>query len=141
VLLAAITPSCESASAPSSAPSPQKSATATATKTGSAASAGETTGSASVTASTSPRMSRLAAPMIATLTSVCASSHSTRESGVVASFEPATVAVTGDLGADPRQRREQHDDREVAGDVVAGRLREQPAPGGLRLDQRTEDDH
>jgi len=87
-LLAAMTPSCESARPPSTAPSPQNSATANATKT---ATRPRFVGPSArvavpVTSAISPRMSRPAIPMMATLTSVWANSHSARDSGVVANF-------------------------------------------------------
>jgi hypothetical protein len=88
VLLAAMTPSWESARLPRSAPNPQNSATATATKTATSARfVGPSARLAVPVASAiSPRMSRPAAPMMTTLTRVWASSHSARVRGVVASF-------------------------------------------------------
>jgi hypothetical protein len=85
-LLAATTPSCESATRPRIAPTPQNSATARTTNTTTASVATRRGTCAPVTSTTKAKMSRLAAPITRTFTSTWASSHSARESGVVASF-------------------------------------------------------
>ena len=85
-LLAAMTPSCESASRPRTAPSPQNSATPSATKGIRSSRWAPTAICVSTSATTSPKISSEAAPITNTFTSVCASSHSQRRSGVVASF-------------------------------------------------------
>jgi len=86
VLLAAMTPSWESASRPKTAPNPQNRITASTINGTSSADEPVIGIEASVKSTTSPRMSRLASPMMTVLTAVWATSHSVRLSGVVANF-------------------------------------------------------